>query len=357
MSSTYAVIMAGGTGSRFWPLSRAERPKQVLPLGPTKEPLVAATVRRIAGIVPPERVLVVTSARLVDAIAEALPDVPRENILLEPVGRNTAPCVGWAAARVARIDPAATLLVLPSDHHIEDEAAFDAVLRSALAAAAGGELVTVGLTPTRPDTGFGYIEVGAPLDGDACRVARFVEKPDLARAEAFVSSGKFLWNSGMFFFRADAVLAAIAAHLPDLAEGLRGFDEAALEGREDDVVRATFGTLPNVSIDHGVMEKAEHVAVVPGSFGWSDLGTWITAWELAQKDPDGNALPAPADAVVVDAARNLAFTKPGKLVALIGVDDLVIVDTEDALLVMPRARAQEVRAIVDALKARGDGRL
>lgn len=357
MSSTYAVIMAGGTGSRFWPLSRAERPKQVLPLGPTKEPLVAATVRRIAGIVPPERVLVVTSARLVDAIAEALPGVPRENILLEPVGRNTAPCVGWAAARVARIDPSATLLVLPSDHHIEDEAAFDAVLRSALHAAEGGELVTVGLTPTRPDTGFGYIEVGDSLGGPACRVARFVEKPDLARAEAFVSSGKFLWNSGMFFFRADAVLAAIASHLPDLARGLAAFDEAARDGREDEVVRETFGTLPNVSIDHGVMEKADHVAVVPGSFGWSDLGTWITAWELAQKDPNGNALPAPADAVVVDAAGNLAFTKPGKLVALIGVDDLVIVDTEDALLVMPRARAQEVRAIVDALKARGDGRL
>jgi mannose-1-phosphate guanylyltransferase len=355
--TTYAVIMAGGSGSRFWPLSRAKRPKQVLPLGPSNEPLVAATVRRIASIVPPERVLVVTSALLADSIAEALPDVPRENLLLEPVGRNTAPCVGWAAARVARIDPTATLLVLPADHHIEDEVTFSNVLRAALEAAAEGELVTVGLTPTRPDTGFGYIEVGEPTKGLARRVARFVEKPDLARAEAFVRSGQFLWNSGMFFFRADAVLAAVAEHLPDLKTALDSFDAAAREGREDDVVRATFATLPNVSIDHGVMEKATRVAVVPGAFGWSDLGTWITAWELAEKDPAGNALPGIDQSVVIDASGNYVVTKRDKLVALVGVSDLVIVDTDDALLVLPRARAQEVRAIVDALKARGDGRL
>lgn len=353
--TTYAVIMAGGAGSRFWPLSRAARPKQVLPLGPTKEPLVAATVRRIRNLVPPERVLVVTSAQLADAIAEVLPEVPRENLLLEPVGRNTAPCVGWAAARVARTDPSAKLLVLPADHHIEDEARFERVLRAALAAADSGDLVTVGLTPTRPDTGFGYIEVGDAREGEARAVTRFVEKPDLARAQSFLASGNFLWNSGMFFFRADAVLEAIRAQLPELAAGLDAFDRASSEGREDEVVRETFGTLPNISIDHGVMERAPRVAVVPGAFGWSDLGTWITAWELAQKDEDGNRLPE--ESVAIDARGNHVVAKAGKLVALVGVEDLVIVDTDDALLVVPRARAQEVRAVVDALKAKGDGRL
>jgi mannose-1-phosphate guanylyltransferase len=224
------------------------------------------------------------------------------------------------------------------------------VLERALDAAESGDLVTVGITPTRAETGYGYLETGEALAGGALRVLRFVEKPSRERAEHFLAAGSFLWNSGMFFFRAGAVLDAIAAHLPALAAALDRFDRAAGEGREDEVIAAEYGALPSISIDHGVMEKAERVAVVPGDFGWSDVGSWTTAWELAEKDERGNA--APESAVLIDARGNLVRAPAGKTVALAYVEDLIVVDTEDALLVIPRERAQDVRAIVDELKQR-----
>jgi mannose-1-phosphate guanylyltransferase len=347
----YAVVMAGGQGTRFWPLSRAARPKQLLPLGGGDESLLRATVRRIAELVPPERVLVVTGANLKDGVLAELPELPPENVLAEPLGRNTAPCVGWAAATVARRDPASILAVLAADHFIGDEPAYVEVLRRAVRTAATGELVTVGIQPTRPETGYGYLELGDALGDGVFRARRFVEKPDRARAEEFLRAGNFLWNSGMFFFRADVVLAAIERFLPQLARGLTAFDAAAAKGEEAEAVARGYAELPGVSIDTGVMERAERVAVVPGDFGWSDVGSWTTAWELAEKDGEGNALPA--DAVSVDGARNYVRAPHGKVVALVGVADLVVVDTEDALLVMPRERAQDVRAVVDALRARG----
>ncbi|MCA9603906.1 MAG: mannose-1-phosphate guanylyltransferase, partial [Myxococcales bacterium] len=200
MDNVYAVIMAGGVGARFWPLSRRATPKQLLPIGPTDAPLLAETVRRIEPIVPAERVLVVTNASLKEATAHAVPRLVPGNILAEPAGRNTAPCIAWAAARVARTDPSAVLVVLPADHHIGDEPAYRAVLDRAVEAARDGALVTVGLEPTRPETGYGYIETGAETSPGVRRVARFVEKPDAARADAFLKAGNFLWNSGMFFF-------------------------------------------------------------------------------------------------------------------------------------------------------------
>jgi mannose-1-phosphate guanylyltransferase len=357
----WAVVMAGGQGTRFWPLSRAAHPKQLLPLGGGEESLLRATLRRIADLVPPERALVVTSAALREATLRELPELPPENVLCEPVGRNTAPCVGWAAATVARRDPHGVLAVLAADHHIGDEAGYLDVVRRATEVARGGALVTVGIRPTRPETGYGYLELGEALPiaasapgpgaGAARRVARFVEKPDRARAEEFVRSGRFLWNSGMFFFRADAVLAELRTHLPELAAGLRALDAAAACGREAEEVARVYPSLPAVSIDVGLMEKAADVAVVPGDFGWSDVGSWTTAWELAAKDAAGNA--APEGAVLVDARDNLARARAGKVVALVGVSGLVVVDTDDALLVMPRERAQDVRLVVEALRARG----
>lgn len=347
----YAVVMAGGQGTRFWPLSRGKTPKQLLPLAGGEESLLRATVRRIADLVPPERVLVVTGLGLRDAVLAELPELPPENVLAEPVGRNTAPCVGWAAATVARRDPAGVLAVLAADHFIRDEPGYLEVVRRAVRTAASGELVTVGIRPTRPETGYGYLEVGEPLTDGVFRAKRFVEKPDRARAEDFLRAGTFLWNSGMFFFRADVVLAAIERFLPQLARGLAEYDVAAKAGEEAAAVARTYATLPSVSIDTGVMERAEQVAVVPGDFGWSDVGSWTTAYELADKDAAGNALPS--DAVAVDSERNYVRAPHGKLVALVGVADLVIVDTDDALLVMPRERAQDVRAVVDALRARG----
>lgn len=356
MEHLWAVVMAGGSGTRFWPSSRAAKPKQLLPLADregTGETLLAATVRRLGGMVPPERVVVVLSERLVEATAAALPEVPRENLLAEPVGRNTAPCVGWACAWVRRRDPDAVVAILAADHHIGDEPAYRAVIERAVATAERGELVTIGIQPTRPETGYGYIEVGDELDGGARRVARFVEKPTRERAEEFLATGRFLWNSGSFFFRADRMLAEIRKSLPDLADTLDALDQAAADGREQERVRALYPEIRGISIDHGVMEKASGVAVVPGAFGWSDVGSWQTAWELATKDEAGNA--ARGETVLVDASGCFVVGEGKKVVAVIGVQDLVVVDTPDALLVVPREQSQRVREVVEALQKRGRG--
>jgi mannose-1-phosphate guanylyltransferase len=360
MPKVYAVIMAGGAGTRFWPASRALRPKQLLPLaGGSEETLLAATVRRLAPLVTPDRVIIVTGEHLAEATAKAVPDVPRAQILCEPAPRNTAPCIAWASATIGRLAPDALVAVLPSDHFIANEAEFRRVLERALNAAAAGRVTTVGIVPTRPETGYGYIEVGEPIEGSegAKAVARFVEKPDRARAEAFMAGGRHLWNAGMFFFQASAMKELVDRHLPELGTGIAQIDEAARSGNEAAVVKAVFPTLPSVSIDHGVMEKAEGLAVVPGEFGWNDVGSWQSAWELGSPDASGNAL-APG-ALAIDARNNLVRTlgKGKKVVALVGVDDLVVVETDDAILVIPRERAQDVRLIVDALKAAGRSEL
>jgi mannose-1-phosphate guanylyltransferase len=357
MAQVHAVILAGGSGTRFWPASRRDRPKQLLPLaGREGEPLIAATVRRLAPLVPPERVWIATGARIAEATAAALPGVPRAQILVEPVARNTAAPIGWAAATIARRDPDAIVAVLPADHFICDEPHFRAVLGTALGAAQEGWLTTIGIVPTRPETGYGYIEVGAGIAEGVNAVARFVEKPGRAQAAEYVAGGKHLWNAGMFFFRARIMREAIAAHLPALAVGLDRLDAAAAAGREAEELGQVFPTLPSISIDHGVMEKASRLAVVPGSFGWNDIGSWEVTWELAPHDDAGNALPT--GSVAVDARGNLVkdlTSTPGKKrFALVGVQDLVLVETDDAVLVIPRERAQDVRAVVDALQERGE---
>jgi mannose-1-phosphate guanylyltransferase len=360
LSHVHAVILAGGSGTRFWPASRRRMPKQFLPLaGRTDEPLIAATVRRIEPIVPAERVWVATSANLIQATAAILPRVPRAHMLGEPAARNTAPCIGWAAAVIARADPEAIVAVLPADHFIGDESTFRGVLERALSAASDGWLTTVGIVPTRPETGYGYIELGQPISEGVNSVVRFVEKPDRQRAQAFFEGRRHLWNAGMFFFRASLMRDAIGMHLPALASGLNHLDEAASRGDEARVLAEVFPTLPAISIDHGVMEKAERIAVVPGSFGWNDVGSWEVAWEMAERDAHGNAVPP--GSVAIDASNNLvkdlSKQAPGKRWALVGVHDLVLVETDDAVLVMPRTRAQDVRAVVDALEKRGEKHL
>lgn len=358
MNEVYAVIMAGGAGTRFWPASRELRPKQLLPLAGGDRSLLASTVKRIAPLVSPERVFIATGAKLVEATAADLPQVPRANLLAEPVARNTAPCIGWAVSTIARTQPDALVMVLPSDHYITRDEEFLRVIGRALEGAKAGYLTTIGIVPTRPETGYGYVEVGGELQPELREVVRFVEKPDRARAEAYLAGKKHLWNAGMFFFRAGAMLEAIGTHLPDLASGLRKIDAAAAKGDEARELAATFPGLPSVSIDTGVMEKAKRIAVVPGDFGWNDLGSWESAWELAPKDDAGNALPA--GAVAVGARGNLVRdlttgSGPKKVYALVGVSDLVVVETDDAVLVIPRERSQDVRAVVQALKTRGDG--
>lgn len=351
----YAVIMAGGAGTRFWPASRESRPKQLLSLaGKPGETLLAATVARLQPLVPPERVYVVTAERLAEATLAAIPSVPRENVLREPSARNTAPCIAWATAVLRARDPEAVVAVLPSDHHIEDEPGFRDVLAKAYATAKSGPCTTIGIVPTRAETGFGYIELGDDRGAYAKNVVRFVEKPDRARAEGYVAGKKHLWNAGMFFYRVDVMDALLRAHLPAMAEATARMVERTQRG-DAAAVAEIFPGLESVSIDHGVMEKTTELAVVPGSFGWNDVGSWQSAWELAAKDGHGNALPE--GAFVKDAERNyfssLASSGKKKHVAFVGVSDLVVVETDDAVLVMPRERAQDVKLVVEALKSAG----
>ncbi len=355
MATVYTVIMAGGSGTRFWPLSRKLNPKQFLALaGDGTTPMITATARRVASLSPIERVLVVTRADLADATRAALPDLPAENLLLEPAGRNTAPCVAWATATVQRRDPQAVIVVLAADAFIADEPAFVRALETAVATATTGSIVTLGITPTRPETGYGYLHLGDALPGapeGVRRVGAFVEKPDAPRAKEFLAGGLHLWNAGIFVFRADVMRAAVREHLGPIADAVDAFDRAALAGDEARAVASVYPQLPNVSVDYGVMEKVAEVAVVPADCGWSDVGSWQASWELGARDDAQNVVRA--EAVLSDATGNVVLAPAGKVVALLGVHDLVVVDTPDALLVVPRERAQDVKKAVDALAARG----
>ena len=353
-AQAYAVVMAGGSGTRFWPASRAAQPKQFLPLAGGAETLLQATARRAAAVVGLERVIVVGSVRHAALIAEQLPQLPTENVLLEPIGRNTAPCLAWASAWVRRRDPRAVIAALPADAHVADEQGFTEALARALSAAESGSIATIGIRPTRPETGYGYLELGEHVSNGVQRVRRFVEKPDRAHAEAFVQGGQHLWNCGMFCFGAGVLLDAVARHLPELAAFVTRADEAAPHGGEQALVEASYPSLPSISIDYGVMERSEDIVVVPASFGWDDVGSWAAAYALAPKDEHGNA--GPGERLAIDADGCYVRSREGKLVVLVGVQDLVVVDTEDALLVMPRDRAQDVSKVVEALRRKPGSR-
>jgi len=350
-TNLHAVIMAGGAGTRFWPASRMHRPKQLLDLTGSGETMIAATASRLAPLIAPERIWVVTGAAIAAATAEALPDVPTSQILAEPVGRNTAPCIGWAALHVRRRDPDAVLAVMPSDHLVADVPAFQRSVEIAAAAARQGAIVTFGVVPDRPETGFGYLEVGEEVAPGVRATRRFVEKPDRETAARWLAAGNYLWNSGMFFFCAQRILNAIATHLPDLKDGLDRIDRAIGTPREQAVVAEVFPTLPAVSIDYGVMEQAPGVQCVPVRFGWSDLGSWGAAQDRHGADDRRNAVDG--DAVMVDTAGCFVRAPAQKLVALVGVSDLLVVDTGDALLVCRRDADQDVKKVVEELKRRG----
>ena len=359
MNHVYTLVLAGGSGTRFWPASRKDRPKQVLGMGPDPSlPLIGHTLRRVESLCPPDQMIVATGEKLIDVTRQALPHLGPSSFIAEPVARNTAPCIAWGAQLIARRDPEAVVMVLPSDQHIEDEAEYRRIVGLALSNAAQGVITTVGIEPTRPETGYGYIEAAGALSPGVLGVERFVEKPNLETAERYVASGKHFWNSGMFFFRAVDMLRAVEQHLPAAYALLQVIGDAARQGpeHEAEVTRRVFADMPNISIDHGVMEKVKPLAVVPGSFGWSDLGSWHTVWELGKRDHADNV--GPDDAVFVDAHRNLIEdlrkqNKSIRTVALLGVNDLCVIETDDAVLIMPRSRAQDVRAVVDELTRRG----
>jgi mannose-1-phosphate guanylyltransferase len=320
-------------------------------------PLIGHTLRRVEALCPRQQMIVATGESLIDVTRAALPQLGPDGFIAEPIARNTAPCIAWGAQVIARRDPEAVVMVLPSDHHIEDEPEFRRILSLALDSAARGNITTVGIKPTRPETGYGYIEVGVERSSGVHAVQRFVEKPDLATAQGYVDSGKYVWNSGMFFFRAVDMLRAVEEHLPAVHAGLQVIAEGAKLGpeAEREATKRAFASMPSISIDHGIMEKVKDLAVVPGSFGWSDLGSWHTVWELGKRDHADNV--GPSDSVFIDAHRNLIedlrTTKKTRTVAVLGISDLCIVETDDAVLIMPRERAQDVRAVVDEVTRRG----
>jgi mannose-1-phosphate guanylyltransferase len=317
--------------------------------------MIRETVDRIRPLVPPERTLVVTGRSHAVELIRLLPEIPAENILIEPVGRNTAPCIGLAALHVRKRAGDAVMLVLSSDHRIADEAQFIHVLETAAKSAESeGALVTIGITPTGPATGYGYLEQGEIVlkqgDMNICRVKSIREKPDLDTARDFLTRGGFLWNSGMFVWKASTILAEIAHHLPEINHGLLDIAEAVGAETEDAVIEKIYPCLPSVSIDYGVMEKAKNVFVIPGDFGWSDLGSWDALWEESPKDADGNAVRGRF--IGVDSGDSLVYS-PDKLVAIVGVRDIFVIETKDALLICRRDRSQDVRKVVEIIEKRG----
>ena len=336
----HVVVLAGGSGTRLWPASRRARPKQLLALGPDGEPLVASAVKLGAQL---GSVLIVTGESHVDGTRAAVPGV---EILAEPVGRNTAAAIGLAAAVLAVRDPDAVLLVLPADQHVTDKAAFTRALDAALAAVERDDVIaTIGIAPTRPETGFGYLEVDSADEGVPTPVKRFVEKPDLARAEQYVASRRYLWNAGIFGASARRLLAELDRHLPATAAAVREI------ARDPQQARTLYPTLPSISFDHAVMEKADRVVTVPARVGWDDVGSWAALPAIRGGDANGNTTVGPT--LVIDGTGNIVVSDDATLVATVGLSDLVVVKSGDAILVIRKDQAQDVRKVIDALSARG----
>lgn len=334
-------------------MSRKALPKQFLNVFGDAT-LIQNTLARLEGLIPAERCYVVTHERYVDQTADQLPGIPRENILAEPISRNTAPCINYAAVKIREKDPNAVMVVLPADHEIKDVPLFQDVLRAAIEKGEDpGSLVTIGIHPTHPATGYGYIQYGSDGFGGtdtpkAHPVRTFAEKPNLSTAERFLDSGDFLWNSGMFIWRVDSILRCLEQHLPESFDEFEEVAAALGTDGEQRAVQSAFRSCPSISIDYGVMEHAANVYVVPGSFGWSDVGDWRAVFDLSEQDAHGNALTG--NVIVQDSSRCLVQGSD-RLVVLVGIHDVVVVETPDATLVCNLEAAQKVKTVVEYLHA------
>jgi mannose-1-phosphate guanylyltransferase len=361
--SFHAVTLAGGSGTRLWPVSRAGNPKFLHPLTGSSATLLQATLERLGPLAPRARTYVVTGVAHATDVARQASALPAENILVEPSPRDSCAAVGLAASIIAKRDPDAVMGSFATDHLIRDTEQFVAVVRSAIEGAAGGLLMTIGITPTRPETGYGYLQCGEAIAGTVRKVQEFREKPSAEIASAYVASGRYLWNAGMFVWRVDAFLAELARQQPELHAGLARIAAAWETPEQDEVVGAVWPELPRISVDYGVMEGAAaagRVATVPGDFGWNDVGDFNTLGDVLATDEAGNVILAPnsgkPDVLLVSTTGSVVVPHGDRLVAVLGMSDVVVVDTPDVVCVCPRDRAQDVKALVDELKARGDSR-
>ena len=351
----FCVIMCGGIGSRFWPYSRSSRPKQFIDFLGIGRSLLQMSYDRVLDIVPPENVVILTNEQYASLVREQLPGLADHQILLEPARRNTAPCIAWAAYHIAARDPEASIIVAPSDHLITREGVFvDAVLAGFEFVEGNDALLTLGIKPTRPETGYGYIQVGAAVSGDIHKVKTFTEKPRLELARVFLESGEFFWNSGIFLWKADTIIKALKENAPDVANTFeRG---AGLFGTpaEADFIRENFPGCMSISIDFAVMEKARNVYVECVSFGWSDLGAWSALYDNSPKNRDGNVTQN-CSVLAYNSTGNIFAVNGEKLLVVDGLKDYIVADAGDVLLICPKAEEQRIKQMVNDVKlAHGD---
>lgn len=346
--------MAGGIGSRFWPKSRTAYPKQFIDILGTGKTLIQNTYDRFLKIVPKENIFIVTNDIYRNLVKEQLPDIQDNQILCEPILRNTAPCIAYGCSKIAALNPDACVVIAPSDHLILDSEAFVAAINKSLEIASKHEcLITLGIKPSRPDTGYGYIQFNSQtLEGEFYKVKTFTEKPNLELATAFVQSGEFLWNAGIFVWSVRNILKAFEDHLPEISDIFKEGINAYNSDEEHTFIQNAYYQCTNISIDYGIMEKADNVYVIPSDFGWSDLGTWASVYGLADKDYVGNAV-IPANKVIMYDSSNCMVNVPkNKVVILQGLHDFIVVDDNNALLICPRDQEQSVKQIVADVKLR-----
>lgn len=344
-----ALIMAGGRGERFWPKSRKNMPKQFLSLTDDGKTMIQLTVERILPLVDMEDIYIATNRDYKQLVMEQLPDIPEGNILCEPVGKNTAPCIGLGAVHMAKRYGDAVMMVLPSDHLIKYNSIFQSTLEDACAVAEQGpNLVTIGITPDTPETGYGYIKfLPDKTLGRAFAVERFVEKPDLETAKGYLAAEQYLWNSGMFVWKVSTIMGAFKEYLPETCAGLGRIGAAIGTPEEQEALEREFQRFQSVSVDYGVMEKAGNIYILSGSFGWDDVGSWLAVERLKTSNEFGNVVNG--NVVTVD-TRNSIIQGGQKLMALVGVENVIVVDTEDALLICEKEHAGEIKKVLENLR-------
>jgi mannose-1-phosphate guanylyltransferase len=349
--NNYVAIMAGGIGSRFWPMSRTTHPKQFLDILGTGKTLIQQTFERYSKLVPPENIFVVTAHEYVDKVKEQLPQINEANILGEPSRKNTAPCIAYIAFKLQQINPDALMIAAPADNLILDDEAFVKTTETALRFIDHiNALVTIGIKPTHPNTGYGYIQHDdLEVAPGIYKVKTFTEKPNLELAETFLASGDFLWNAGIFTWKVKNIITAFEKHLPEIYEVFAAEKDLLNTAAEKEAIERIYPQCTNISIDFGIMEKADNVYVIPASFQWSDLGTWNSAWQNMEKDYFQNAV-AGSQVMVFDTRNTMVHVPNNKLVVLQGMEDFIVVDTKDVLLICRKEKEQEIKEIVAEVK-------